>query len=257
MVFEGLDATAVLFCPDGLEACIKDNVERIPESSLRLKSRMAGAFYLLTFLTGIPAIFASKLIVSGDAAATATNVLAHEPLFWLGLASELMVLGCYIVVTALFYELFKVVNRTLALTAAFFSLVGCAIQAFSSAFYLAPLILLNGTQSLTVFSRGQLEALGFLLLKLHAPAYNLGLFFFGVYCLLTGYLILKSTFLPRLLGILMSLAGLSWLVFLAPPLAHYLDPYIRISGIIGELSLTLWLLVIGVNHQRWQDQAAR
>jgi hypothetical protein len=138
-------------------------------------------------------------------------------------ASGYIATACYVAVTVLLYYLFEPVNRSLSLAAAFFSLMGCANG------------LLN-TFHLTLFRVNSLV-------------------FFGFYCLLIGYLILRSTFLPRVLGALMVLAGLGWLTFLSPQLAHYLSPYHYVSGGIGEGLLTLWLLVFGVNAQRWKEQA--
>jgi len=232
--------------------------EPIAEASPGRKARIAGVFYLLTFLTGAPLIFVSgRLVVPGDAAATATNILAHEPLFRLGFASNLVATACYIAVTALFYDLFKPVNRSVSLLAAFFSLVGCAVGAASSAFYLAPLVVLGGVQYLSVFQVEELQGLAFVFLKLHAQMYNIGLIFFGFYCLLIGYLIFRSAFLPRFLAVLMAFAGLGWLTFLSPPLANYLSPYVLAPGIVGEGALTLWLLVKSVNVQRWNEQARK
>jgi uncharacterized protein DUF4386 len=112
-------------------------MEPIREASPRLKARISGVFYLLEMLTGGFALFVgASLVVSGDAAATATNILAHEPLFRLGFAADLIQFACYIAVTALFYDLFKPVNRSLSLLAAFFSLVRCAIGALSCLFHL-------------------------------------------------------------------------------------------------------------------------
>jgi hypothetical protein len=195
------------------------------------------------------------LVVSGDAAATTSNILAHQPLLRLSLAISLLATACYIAVTALLYELFKSVNRTLSLLAAFFSLVGCAIQAFGSLFQLAPVAVLGGNQYLSDFKVEQLRALTAMLLALHTQATNICLVFFGFYCLLIGYLIFRSTFLPRFLGALMMLAGLGWVTFLSPPLASDLSPYILVLGFLAELSLCLWLLVMGVNVQRWKEQA--
>ena len=93
-------------------------------------------------------------------------------------------------------------------------------------------------------------------LKLNAQATDIYLVFFGLFCLLIGYLIFRSTFLPRILGVLMALAGLGWLTFLSPSLANHLSPYIVVARLIGELSLMLWLLVKGVNVQRWKEQAS-
>jgi Domain of unknown function (DUF4386) len=130
--------------------------------------------------------------------------------------------ACYVAVTVLFYLLFKPVNRGVSLAAALFSLVGCA---------------------LTVLDLFHL-----------APAHVSPLLFFGPYCLLLGYLIFRSTFLPRILGVLMALAGLGWLAFLSPPLAKYLSLYLEILGVLAEGLLMLWLLVKGVNVSRWKEQ---
>jgi len=109
---------------------------------------------------------------------------------------------------------------------------------------------------LSVFKVEELRALGFLSLELYRQAVNICFVFFGVYCLLIGYLIFRSAFLPRILGVLMAFAGLGWLTFLAPPLANYLSPYILVLGFLAELALMLWLLVMGVNVQRWKEQAS-
>jgi hypothetical protein len=230
--------------------------ERIREASPRPKARIAGFIYLLNFLTGVIAVPGFRLVASGDAAATAANILAHEPLFRLGFAALLINVAVYIAVTALFYDLFKPVNRSLSLLAAFFSLVGCAVQALASLFYLAPLVVLGGAQYLSVFKVEQLHALALMFFGLYAQAYNVGLVFFGFYCLLIGYLIFRSTFLPRILGVFMAFAGLAWLTFVSPPLANYLIPYNLAVGALAELSLTLWLLVMSVKVERWREQAS-
>jgi hypothetical protein len=195
---------------------------RLSEASPGFKARMAGVFYFLTFLTGaVSAFVGGRLVVSGDAAATANNILAHQPLLWLG-----------------------------------FSLVGCAVQAFISLFHLAPLVLLGGAPYLSVFKVEQLRALAFMFLEFYGQGFNICFVFFGFYCLLIGYLIFRSAFLPRILGALMAIGGLGWLTFLLPPFAEHLWPYIAGPGILGEASLTLWLLVMGVNAQRWKERSS-
>jgi len=211
----------------------------------------------ICFLTAVfGEFFMRGLVVSGDAAATANNVLAYQRLFRLGLATGLIATACYVAVTALFYDLFKHVNRSLSLLAAFFSLVGCAILAFASLFRIGPLVVLGGGQYLSAFKVEQLRALAFLFLELYGQAVNICFVFFGVYCLLIGYLIFKSAFLPRILGVLMAFAGLGWLIFLSPPLANYLSPYIQVLGVFAEGSLMLWLLVMGVNVAKWEEKAS-
>jgi Domain of unknown function (DUF4386) len=106
-----------------------------------------------------------------------------------------------------------------------------------------------------VFNGEQLQALALVSLKLYAQAYNIGLVFFGFYCVLIGRLIYRSAFLPKTLGVLMMLGGMSWLTFLFPPLANYLRPYNLVPGVLAEGSLTLWLLLFGVNAQKWVEQS--
>src|SRR5205085_9387053 len=130
------------------------------------------------------------------------------------------------------YVLFKPVNRSLSLTAAFFSLVGCAVGAAASVVQLAPLVVLKGGHSLSGFTVEQLHATAYLLLQLNAQVGNIGLVFFGFYCLSIGCLIFQSTFLPRILGAGMVIAGLGWLTFLWPPLAGQLVPYNIAPGML-------------------------
>jgi hypothetical protein len=232
-------------------------MERMADTSPSPRARITGVVYLLYFLTAVfGEFFMRGLVVSGDAVATANNVLAHQPLFRLGLATGLIATVCYVAVTALFYDLFKHVNRSLSLLAAFFSLVGCAILAFASLFRIGPLVVLGGGQYLSAFKVEQLRALAFLFLELYGQAVNICFVFFGVYCLLIGYLIFKSAFLPRILGVLMAFAGLGWLTFLSAPLANYLSPYIQVLGVFAEGSLMLWLLVMGVNVAKWEEKAS-
>ncbi len=233
--------------------------ERIVAASPRLEARVAGVFYLLTILARmlVEILVRNRLVVSDDAAATATNILAHVSSWRWGFAGDIVSFATYIALTSLLYELFKPVNRSVSLVGAFFGLAASVVQAMSSLFHLAPLILLGGAQYLRVFTAEQLQALALVFLRLRAAAYhNIGLVFFGLYCFLVGILILRSTFLPRILGILMALAGLSYAVFLSPPLVQSLQPYILIFPGVGQISLCLWLLVMGINAQRWKEQAS-
>jgi hypothetical protein len=176
--------------------------ERTAKPSPRSKARIAGAFYLLTILTGAIALFVTEPLLS---------------------AMLLASTGCYIAVTVLLYGLFRPVDRNTSALAALLSLAGCAL-------------------SLLQFAHPRPSPLN-------------PLVFFGCYCVLIGYLIFRSTFLPRLLGVLMALGGLGWLTFISPALAHTLSPYNMAPGILGELALTLWLLAVGVNTERWYKKA--
>jgi hypothetical protein len=219
---------------------------------------MAGACQLLEAITATfgQVIVLGRLVVSGNAAATSANILGHERLFWLGFASSLLGVAFHIAWALLMYELLKPVNRSLSLLAAFFILVGCAMQALTSFLYLAPLLILQGGSSASAFTPAQLQALALLFLKLNKYAFNIDLVFFGLWCVLTGYLIFRSTFLPRILGVLLAISGLGYVTYLYPPLAYYLFiPYIAAASALGEIPLELWLIVKGVNAQRWKEQA--
>lgn len=217
---------------------------------------------MITIVMGVFAeVFVrGTLVVRDDAAATATNILAHEPLYRFGLAADLIMIACYITVTLFFYGLFKPVGRSLSLLAAFFSLVGIAVLAANSLNHLAPLVFLGGAHYLSAFETTQLQALALISLKMHARGYSIAGVFFGVYCLMIGYLIFRSGFLPRILGVLMAIGGLSYLtdsfvIFLLPTLAARL-PDTTVLGGIAELSLCLWLIVMGVNAPKWEEKAS-
>ena len=233
--------------------------EPITEASPRLKARMAGVFQLSEALTATfgQVIVLGRLVVTGNAAATAANILGHERLFWLGFASSLIGVAFHIAWALLMYVLLKPVNRSLSLLAAFFILVCCAIQALTSLLYLAPLVILQSGSSLSAFTAEQLQALALMFLKLNAYAFDIYLVFFGFWCVLVGYLIFRSTFLPRILGVLVAISGLGFVTYLYPPLAYHLFfPYIAGASAFGEIPLQLWLIVMGVNAQRWKEQAS-
>ena len=235
--------------------------EPIAEMSPLFKARAAGFFWLMTILTSMFAFLAGgKFVVAGDAGTTAANLLAHEPSYRWAFVANLIATLCYLAVTLLVYALLKPVNRDISLLAAFFSLTGCAIGAVSCLLFLAPLALLGGAQYLTVFTVEQLQAQALTFLKLSALANDMGLVFFALHVLSVGYLIRRSTFLPRILGALLAITGLCYLAnsfanFLSLPFKVYLLPFVAAGGLLGEGSLTIWLLVKGVNVQRWKEQA--
>jgi hypothetical protein len=227
------------------------------EMSPRTKARLAGAFYLATILTGIFAqgFISARLIVPGDATATATNILSHDGLFRLGFAVYMIEMICQIIMTVLIYDLLKPVNRSISLLAAVVGFVGCGIKTFSRLFYFAPLLVLGGTHYLAVFSGEQLNAVALLFLRVNDIGAGIALVFFGFYAILKGYLVIRSTFLPRVLGWLAVLGGIGWLAFLSPPFGERVFSVVALIGIIGSLANIAWLLVVGVNEQRWREQA--
>lgn len=232
-------------------------METIAAVSPRFTARMAGLFYLLYVLIAGVAGFARRgLIVGGNASATATNITANQSLYQLGFSCDFLSVAAYVVVVVLLYHLLKPVNGTVSMLAASFGFMGCILMAVGGIFQLAPLSVLGHTSGPAVFSAEQLQAQAYLFLKLYNHAYSIALISFGLFDLLIGYLIFKSTFMPRIVGVLMSLAGVSFLTFLAPAFgAGNLQWIVALA--FGEGVVILWLLVKGVDEKLWHEQAAR
>ena len=225
------------------------------DTSPLFMARAAGACWLMTILTGIFGLYVwNSLVKSDDAGVTAVNILASEAFFRSGTASTLISTASYVGATLFAYVLLKPVNKPVSLLAAFFSLIGCAVWAFGCLFELTPFVLLKGAAYLSVFTAEQLQALTLIFLKISGQANYIASVFFGMHCLLVGFLIVKSSFIPRLVGALMIFGGLGWLTYLAPPIVNLLSPYIILPGTLGELTLALWLLIKGVNVERWKEQ---
>jgi len=234
--------------------------EHFREESPRLKARIAGACWLLCIVAGMVGfIAAGPLIVANDAAATATNILANESLFRFGFAANLISGLSYVGVTVFMYYVLKPVSRSLSLLAAFFGLAGVAIGGVAWVSNLVPLTLLHGDQYLTALTASQLQALSLAALKLQTHVFFIGMVFFGIQCISIGYLVARSSFLPRILGVLLGLGGTCYVIasfanFLLP-LGARLIPFVVPVALIGEGSLTVWLLVKGLNEKRWYEQA--
>lgn len=232
------------------------------EKSPQVYARIGGAIYLILILVGMfAAIFVrDKMVVSGDAATTAGNIIA-SPLLWrLGIAADLIMHVCDVPLMLIFYVLLRPVSRNLALLAVLFNLVQTAVLVANKLNLLAALFLLANAEYLKAFEPNQLHALSYLAIKLHGYGFGVGLVFFGCECLVVGYLILRSGYLPRAIGVLMQIAGVCYLVnsfalLLAPSFADMIFPAILVPSFLGELSLCLWLLVKGVNVSRWEEKA--
>jgi hypothetical protein len=231
------------------------------ETSPQLYARLGGALYLVVIVFGLFAegFVNDKLIVSGDAAATAHNIMA-APLLWkLSVAGNLIVPVCAVAQTWIYYLLLRPVSKTLVLLSVFFNLVSLAVEAVSKLFLLVVMPTLGNAHYLQAFEPQQLQALAYLALKSHDIAFNIALIFFGCACLVDGYLIFKSRYLPRLVGILLQIAGVCYLMacfaaLFAPSLANLLIPAVLIPPLIGESTLCLWLLIKGVNIARWKER---
>lgn len=224
----------------------------------RFLARATGASYLLTMAAGAIAqgLISARLVVTGDAAATAANVLAHPLLLQTGFAIYLIEMVCQVAMIALFYLLLRPAGRSVSLLAACVGLTGAVVKTFTRLFFIAPLFVLGGAPYMNVFDTKQLQALALLFFKINDHGAAIALVFFGFYAILRGYLVLRSTFLPRFLGVLSMLAGAGLLCFLYQPLGYRAFPYIAGIGLLGAAAWIFWLLAFGVNERRWREQAA-
>ena len=216
-------------------------------------ARAAGFLYLIMiFAGGFAEVFVrGELTVSGDAVATAHNILASEQMYRFGFVADLVVLICNTFLSLIFYILFKPVNRNLSLLALIFSTVAGAVMAINLLNQLAPLLLLHNTSYLKAFTIEELQTLSLFFLNLQQQGYGISLLLFAFYFPTIGYLVYKSNFIPRIIGILYTLAGAGYLtnslaMFLFPHLAANLFPYVLLPALIGEVSMSLWLIFKGV-----------
>ena len=230
---------------------------------MQFYARIGGVLYLLIIAAGVFAEFVrQRLVVPGDAAATASNITAHAFMFRLGIAADVYTFLSAVAVTVILYVLLKPVNRNAALLVVGFNLVQDAIGGLNALNTYRPLQLLGNAAYLKVFSREQLEAMALLSLNEHSVGFAVALLFFGCSCLALGYLTFISGLLPKALGVLMAIAGACYLtnslaMILSPRLAAMLFPPILVPALIGELSFAVWLTVKGVNVARWQDLTGR
>ncbi len=232
-------------------------------ASPRLQARIGGLLYLLIILGGLflPFAAAPSGMMLGDAALpTATKILAAKPLYVFGGAAQLLVYACDVGVASIFYVLLKPVSRSVALLATFFRLVFVAIASANMLNHFAPLVFLSGADFLSAFRPDQLRALALAFIRLRTFGFDIALVFFGFHCLVVGYLIFKSTFFPRIIGLALAIGGVGYLTSIfataiPPAIGVHIFPYIMLPAGIAEASLTLWLIIVGVNVPRWEQQA--
>ncbi len=221
-------------------------------------ARAAGILGLFIVTAGIFAegFVRGRLIISGDPSVTAQNILASETLFRSAIAGELIMLCCDIGLAVIYYVLLRPVDRNLALLAAFFRLALAAISGINALNLLSAMLMLGGTDYMSVFPPEQINALVMLLLKTHTYGYHISLVFFAFHLLVAGFLIFKSTYFPRILGIMLIIASACYLTnsltaIIAPNMFSGLFPIILLPPFIAEMSLTLWLLIKGVDREKW------
>lgn len=228
-------------------------------TSVQTYARIAGLLFVVSLIVGGFGEFVvpNALIVSTDAGATANGIRASESLFRLGFASYLIEAVCDVALTLVLYVLLRPAGRDLALLAVFLRLVATAVFAGAEALYFAALPILRGADALAAFPSDQLDALALLSLKVSSQGGTVSMVFYGVAFALFGVLIVRSGYLPRLLGVLLVLAGAafvarSFAVVLAPA---YASPLLYVPVPLAGLALTVWLLVRGVDVPRWEEKA--
>ena len=225
------------------------------EASSPPSPRTIGWIWVLYFATGILGTLLTRgILVPTDVAATANNILTHASLWRAGFAVDLVANLIYVALTALLFGLFKPVNPTLALLAAFFSLVGCTVQIMGELLRLAPSVVLVNPQLATAFGAHQLQAVALLSAILYRSVFYIAFVLFACFELVTGFLILRSTFLPRWIGWWWIAGGIGGLTFLWSPLATAIWPLLLAAG-AGEFVLPVWLLVKGVDMSKWRTSS--
>ena len=234
----------------------KNNV-RSTETSPLVYARIAGVLYLFIAVSGIFNMMfgPSSLIVLGDAATTVNNIMASESLFRLGIVNDLIAQTVGILLVLVIYKLLKPVNKIQALLMVIFALVGIPIVMLNLLNQFAAQLLLSGANYLTVFAADQLQALVMLFLNLDEHGFFIAHIFWGLWLFPMGYLVYKSGYIPRILGILLIIAGFGYLIdfvtfFFVPSFGP-----IKMFTFIGEVLFPLWLLIKGVNVEQWEKRA--
>ena len=228
-------------------------------SSIQTYARVTGLLLALSMVFGfLGEWYIPMRFMSTDAAVTAERITNSISLYRLGFAAYLVEAICDIGLALLFYVLLKPVNKPLALAAAFFGIVSTSLYAVAEIFYYAPVVLLSGTSYMKTFTPEQLNALTMVSLKLFARVGMIFLAFYGIATMLRGYLIVRSGFLPKPIGVLLLLGGAA---FVAKNVAILLTPtfssdFFLIAMFPAGLALTLWMVVKGVDVAKWEERAA-
>jgi len=235
-------------------------LDRSIENSPQTYARIGGWMYLVIIVAGglDEGVVRSGLIVHGDAAATAQKIMASERLFRISIAGDLVMHILDIPLMLIFYVLLRPISKTLSLFGLLFNIVQTAVLAINKVNLLTTLTLLSGASFLKTVDPHQLQAMAFLSINVHEDGFGIGLVFFGFRCLVVGYLMFRSGYFPRGLGVLQVIAGLSYIInsfslILSPPFASAMFPWILLPALVGELSLCLYMIVVGVNPGGWKE----
>ena len=224
-----------------------------------LYARIVGFSYLLIIGLGLTGqlFIRDALIVAGDGAATASNILQAETIWRLAITGDVLMHALDIPVMICLYLLLKQVHKPLALVSVAFNMAQTAVLVANKLLLLVPLLLLQSADYVAAFDSEHIHAQVMLLARLHNYGFGLGLIFFGFACIGYGLLVFNSSFLPKFLGVLMMMAGASYLInsltlLLAPSLSGVVFPILVLS-FLGELTFALWLIIKGVDADQWRQ----
>ena len=214
--------------------------------------------YLFVVVCGIiaQAFISDRLVVASDADATAANIVANRSLYRFAFTIFMIEMVAQVVVSVMFYDLLKPVNRSLARITMVIGVVGAGIKTLARLFYYTPLLLLSGAPYLSAVDPALLATLSLAFLKINSQGAAIGLIFFGFETVLRGWLVFRSEFLPRFLGVLSMIAGVGWLTWLWPPLGSQAFMFVALFTLVGVVATSGWLLMRGVDEAKWRERAA-
>ena len=230
----------------------------VSETSPSTRGRILAGIYLSVIVCGIiaQAVIADGLVVPNDAEKTAATILANKSLYRLAYTIFMVEMVAQVAASAMSYDLLKPVNRSLARITAIIGITGAGIKTFARLFYYTPLILLSGAPYLSAIEPTQLATMSLAFIKINNQGAAIALIFFGFETLLGGWLIYRSGFLPRFLGVLSMVAGLGWLTYLWPPLGSQAFMGVALFAIVGVIATSGWLFIRGVDDAKWRERAA-
>jgi hypothetical protein len=227
--------------------------------SIKTTARIAGIFYLVIIIAGMFSVLfvRDQLVVAGDPATTAHHIIGHQTLWRAGVASDLVMHLCDIPVMLIIYVLLRPVSSRLALLALLFNVIQTAVLVANKLNLMAALLPLSGGAYLKTIDPQILYTQSYLAIRLHDIGFGVGLLFFGMTLLVNGYLIRKSNYLPKVIGILLQIAGGCYLasnfgLIIAPQKFAPLSIWLMLPCFLAELSLALWLVIKGVNEEKWK-----
>ena len=231
----------------------------VPDTKPATRGRVLAIVYLVVIILGViaQAFIADRLVVTGDAAKTASNILGARAVYQLGCTLFIIEMVAQVAVTAMFYDLLKPVGRRLARFGAVMGFVGAGIKMFARVFYYAPLILLGGANYLSTIGPAQLATLSLVSIRINNQAAGIALVFFGVETIMFGWLMYRAGFLPRFLGVISMIGGLGWLTFIWPPLGSKAFILVAPFAIVGVMVTAGWLLFRGIDNRAWYERVTR